>query len=69
MIKGTTVTFSVIMIAIFCFQNLTKVPLKIIFGSPVHLKLTYIIAVSFLAGFLSSLILWALIKDNNKNEF
>ena len=56
--------FAVIFI-VFGLQNLTRVPLKIVFGKPLNVGLTYIIAVSFAVGFMGSIVTGALIKSGS----
>ncbi len=56
------------LIIVFGFQNLTKVPVRLIFNNPFKIGLTYIIGISFMSGFLLSAIIGVIIRNRNNRS-
>ncbi len=66
MFKWIVVIVFLILLVVFGFQNLVKVPVRLIFNNSFKIGLTYIIGVSFMTGFLSSVILGAIMRNRNE---
>lgn len=56
--KLIALIIAIVFFTIFFLQNLVKVPVRFIATDPVSLRLTYIIIVTFVAGYLSHGILY-----------
>ena len=70
MVKGIALTVIVMLTAVFGYQNLAGVPLKLVFGNPVNVSLTFLMGISFFTGIVSSVIIRMIIKSiNNKEEY